>query len=277
MDTEFGKDNGFVSSRSYERYPHIKKTQLIVPYFSIVLLLFLAIMRFQKIDGIVIGSIIAVSGGIIRQIFILLENNRLILLLRDKNVELQNRKKEMEKLNKELKRVSLINEKEARTDFLTNLYNRRFINEKLKILYENAIKNQKSFSILILDIDHFKRINDNFGHDAGDTVLIEITDIIKRSTRDIDINGRFGGEEFIVVLPNTSSNDASIIAERIKVSIGKNNFNINNRSIKITTSVGGSELRLTDSKESIDTLLLRADKSLFQAKKDGRNKIVFRA
>lgn len=124
----------------------------------------------------------------------------------------------------------------------------------------------------MVDIDRFKRINDSFGHKAGDKVLEEVSNIFRKSLRDIDLIGRYGGEEFIILLPESDRDSSSIVAERIRNDIENAVILINGESIKITISIGAAEL-LADSKCSLDTLTLRADEALYLSKERGRNRV----
>jgi len=153
-------------------------------------------------------------------------------------------------------------------DFLTNLYNKRTIIKFLEKEIEFSKKNKVTFSILMLDIDHFKKINDTYGHLMGDKVLKKLANILKQNVREKDLVGRYGGEEFLIVLPNTSKSRAKDIAERIRKSVEKTLFPEN---IRITISIGVTEYLF---KDNISTLIERADQALYKAKKEGRNRVV---
>ena len=126
---------------------------------------------------------------------------------------------------------------------------------------------------MMLDIDHFKKINDTYGHLAGDFVLKEIAKIIKDSIRKSDICGRFGGEEFVIVLPNTKLSGAMKLAERIRETIQNHTFDFNGKKINVTVSIGITSVGVNDSYES---LISRADEALYEAKEKGRNRIEYR-
>jgi diguanylate cyclase (GGDEF)-like protein len=160
----------------------------------------------------------------------------------------------------------------AQTDSLTGLYNRRHFFELAQREFQRARRYDRPLSALMLDIDHFKRVNDNFGHAIGDQVLIEVAEICNRELRQIDLIGRFGGEEFAILLIETNLQAAQRVAERLRETIEKAIRPSNeNLSILITTSVGVAYLN--EDCPNLDTLLDQADKALYVAKQSGRNKV----
>jgi two-component system cell cycle response regulator len=162
----------------------------------------------------------------------------------------------------------------AITDGLTSLYNRRYMESHLGSLVEQAASRGKPLSLLVLDIDYFKSINDGFGHDAGDDVLREFATRVRKSIRGIDLACRYGGEEFVVVMPETDMAVAATVAERIRRRIACEPFHINRGagSIDVTISIGLAALANAD--DSAATVLKRADQALYRAKRDGRNRVV---
>ncbi|MEA2986849.1 MAG: two-component system, cell cycle response regulator [Alphaproteobacteria bacterium] len=161
----------------------------------------------------------------------------------------------------------------AVTDPLTGLHNRRYMESHLGSLLEQAVSRKKPLTVLVLDIDYFKAINDTHGHDAGDDVLREFSFRIKKSIRGIDLACRYGGEEFVVIMPETDLSVATMVAERLRRRIATEPFPIQNgsRSIEVTISVGISALGKDDTAANI---LKRADAALYRAKRDGRNRVV---
>jgi two-component system, cell cycle response regulator len=161
----------------------------------------------------------------------------------------------------------------AITDALTGLYNRRYMESHLGSLVEQASSRSKPLTVLVLDIDYFKSINDTHGHDAGDDVLREFAIRIRKSIRGIDLACRFGGEEFVVVMPETDLAVATMVAERLRRRIASEPFPIQQgaRSIEVTISIGIAAL---GSAENAATVLKRADQALYRAKRDGRNRVV---
>jgi len=163
--------------------------------------------------------------------------------------------------------------KRAITDDLTQLFTRQHIDEGLEQEIKNALLDKQDLSILLLDLDHFKKINDSFGHTTGDHVLQSFSNIIKNNIRDCDMAGRFGGEEFVVILTNTNLENAKILAEKIRTITEKSNIEKDDQSITVTVSIGVASY---NSKHGTKALLLLedADKALYQAKKNGRNQTV---
>ncbi|BDA84472.1 PleD family two-component system response regulator [Aureimonas sp. SA4125] len=160
----------------------------------------------------------------------------------------------------------------AVTDPLTGLNNRRFLESHLPTVIERARKDAKPLSVLMADIDHFKRINDGWGHDAGDRVLKEFAARLKHSLRASDLACRFGGEEFVVLMPEADGRTAQLIAERLRSMVADQPFDISGESISVTVSVGVAVLdAVTDDWE---TLLKRADRGLYAAKRNGRNQVI---
>lgn len=163
---------------------------------------------------------------------------------------------------------------QAVTDPMTGLYNRRYLNMHLDSLCQKSYEINKPLSLAILDIDFFKSVNDTYGHDIGDQVIIEFSDRIKSYIRNIDLGVRLGGEEFVVVMPETDLAQAAIVAERIRASIAAKNFPISHikGSLEITCSIGIAQL--LPQGEMPDQLIKRADAALYRAKQTGRNRVV---
>ncbi|HEY4775394.1 MAG TPA: PleD family two-component system response regulator [Xanthobacteraceae bacterium] len=161
----------------------------------------------------------------------------------------------------------------AVTDALTGLHNRRYMETHLATLVEQATTRAKPLSILVLDIDYFKSVNDNFGHEAGDDVLREFSLRLKKSIRGIDLACRYGGEEFVVVMPDTDTAVAAMVAERLRRRIASEAFPITEgqRAVEVTISIGLAALGPND--RAAD-MLRRADQALYRAKRDGRNRVV---
>ena len=162
----------------------------------------------------------------------------------------------------------------AITDALTGLYNRRYMETHLTALVEQAAARGKPLTALVLDIDYFKSINDNHGHDAGDEVLREFATRVRKSIRGIDLACRFGGEEFVIVMPETDMAVATIVAERLRRRIASEPFPIKQgaASIDVTISIGIATLDAVD--DNAGNILKRADQALYRAKRDGRNRVV---
>ena len=161
----------------------------------------------------------------------------------------------------------------AITDALTGLYNRRYMETHVGTLVEQAASRGKPLTVLVLDIDYFKSINDSWGHDAGDDVLREFAVRIRKSIRGIDLACRYGGEEFVVVMPETDMAVATMVAERLRRRIASEPFPIQQgaRSIEVTISIGIAALGRGKDAAAV---VKRADQALYRAKRDGRNRVV---
>ena len=162
----------------------------------------------------------------------------------------------------------------AITDALTGLSNRRYMENHLGTLMEQAASRGKPLTALVLDIDYFKSVNDTHGHDAGDDVLREFALRIRRSIRGIDLACRYGGEEFVVIMPETDMAVATMVAERLRRRIAADPFVIQQgaRTIPVTISIGVAAAQ--GKGDSAAAILKRADQALYQAKRDGRNRVV---
>ncbi len=162
----------------------------------------------------------------------------------------------------------------AITDALTGLSNRRYMESHLGTLIEQAVARGKPLATLVIDIDYFKAVNDTHGHDAGDDVLRDFAMRIKKSIRGIDLACRYGGEEFVIVMPETDMAVAAMVAERLRRRIAADPFAIaeGTRHIPVTISIGIAGLR--DKDDTGAALLKRADQALYRAKRDGRNRVV---
>jgi two-component system, cell cycle response regulator len=171
-----------------------------------------------------------------------------------------------------------INEARARLqtmavqDELTSLYNYRYLHTRLGEEFKRAERYREPLACVMLDIDHFKRINDRFGHDAGDTVLREVAARLRKAVREVDVVTRYGGEEFLLVLPSTNFSGALAVADRAWRSVGGEPFFIGGSSEKITISIGVAVFPSRDIK-SKDQLIKAADRALYQSKNEGRDRI----
>lgn len=160
----------------------------------------------------------------------------------------------------------------AMKDGLTELYNHRVLIELFVKEYEKQLKLKKGICFAMLDIDFYKKINDNFGHTSGDIVLREISSIIKGFVRCCDIVGRYGGEEFGIVFPDIELGEALRLCEMIRKNIEEHEFNVRNQSIRVTISIG---ICYKSAKEHIkyNEMIEKADKALYKAKNSGRNRV----
>jgi diguanylate cyclase (GGDEF)-like protein len=158
-------------------------------------------------------------------------------------------------------------------DALTELYNYRYFRTKLTDELRRADRYRQKLSILMLDLDHFKDVNDRYGHQTGNVILPEVSDIIEQCVRDIEVVARYGDEEFVVILPQTHEEDAATIAERIRETVEKNHFpnSDGQREIRITVSLGVATY--PEGIHNLDQLLEKVDRALYRAKADGRNRV----
>lgn len=193
-------------------------------------------------------------------------------VLEERTVDLRLALAESEKLRKRYEEMSVI-------DHLTKLYNRRFFFSEVNSGLARAIRYDQPFSLLLMDLDHFKDINDSFGHDCGDKALKYIADNLSRFTREGDTLARYGGEEFIMALPNTDLDGAVLLAERIRSTIENSDFSCKNQSIKLTISIGITSVdkyhELDDDtvnySPQVADLIRESDRALYFVKQHGRN------
>lgn len=163
----------------------------------------------------------------------------------------------------------------AITDELTGLYNRRFFQEWLDLEFKRTHRYKTDLSCLMIDIDYFKSVNDTYGHMMGDFVLAEVAGIIKQNTRGTDVAARFGGEEFVLLLPRTDRVLAMGLAERIRASIEAVRLNNDDITLTVTVSVGVS-CSIQNTLEDKSQLIELADKALYEAKRRGRNRVFYK-
>jgi len=172
----------------------------------------------------------------------------------------------IEKLIEDIERNALI-------DPLTGCVNKKEIEYLLEEFLKNYLRYNTPLSVLMLDIDFFKKVNDTYGHLAGDFVLKKVSSIIRNLIRESDVCGRFGGEEFIILAPNTKLSGALRLAERIRETIKNKEFEFENKKIKVSISIGITSASKND---SIYSLIERADAALYDAKHKGRNRVEYR-
>ena len=165
----------------------------------------------------------------------------------------------------------------AVTDPLTGLHNRRYMFGQLEALAQRANKGGAPVAALLLDIDHFKKINDSFGHDVGDEVLREFAVRLASNVRAIDLTCRYGGEEFVAIMPDTTVEDAGRIAERIRRYIGGSPFRVAQGAELLTVTISIGVAVLIGDNDTPEALLKRADEALYEAKAAGRNRVIARA
>jgi diguanylate cyclase (GGDEF)-like protein len=191
---------------------------------------------------------------------------RSMLRIKRLQEDLESRERELEEMNDRLRRVS-------QTDGLTGLDNRRYLEERLHEMFEHSLRLHEPLSVVMCDIDHFKSVNDTYGHLAGDAILRQFADLIKDQAREIDRVGRYGGEEFLIILPGTVLDAAVTFAERVREEVENHEFVYETDRIKRTLSCGVAAWphpRIS----SRDELIRSADDALYVAKERGRDRVV---
>jgi diguanylate cyclase (GGDEF)-like protein len=186
--------------------------------------------------------------------------------LDQKNRELAVVVDELELANKRLRKLSI-------TDGLTGLFNHRHVHELLRDEWERSRRTEEPLAVAMLDLDRFKAVNDTYGHPTGDVVLYETARILGEVAREIDMAGRYGGEEFIVILPNTDEAEAAQFADRLRTRVEEHLFRDEANELHMTTSCGVASSR-DPGADSCEALLKLADSALYSAKQGGRNRVV---
>ncbi len=197
--------------------------------------------------------------------------SELIRTAESEALQLRHRLQEVEATSKDLREKLLVNREMALTDGLTGIFNRIALDERLSLEYSRWKRYTQPLSLMFWDIDHFKSVNDTYGHQAGDRVLQAVAGLLKLQVREADFVARYGGEEFVVLMPQTDIRAASKVAENIRVRIERSHFKHKGERVPITASCGIAEFCTDDSPE---TVCARADAALYQAKRDGRNRCV---
>jgi len=178
----------------------------------------------------------------------------------------------LRRLQAELRDKNAMLERVSTTDAVTGLRTRRYVGEVLSIEVLRASRYRTPLAVAMCDLDHFKRVNDAFGHPAGDAVLAVASEVIRRTLRVTDIAGRYGGEEFLLVLPGTNLDGAGMLAERVRAAIEETEFDVGAAaSHSVTMSIGVAALA---EGQSVEVLVTAADEALYEAKGEGRNRVV---
>lgn len=178
----------------------------------------------------------------------------------------------MKKLQDELKSANEHFKQLSNIDPLTNLYNRRFFTEVIEAELHRSSRFRSYVSLLVVDIDHFKKVNDIYGHQAGDKVLSAVAEKLREGLRTYDIASRYGGEEFVLVLPNTPLDKAMEVAERLRKAVQSLSFLIPLDRVEVTVSIGLAAFP-TQHVDCFNALFTRADAALYRAKQNGRNRV----
>jgi len=255
----------------------------IIDIYVILFWSFVAI-GYMFLESVIISSVMAIISAVILYTFNVIDFKSYMLhlfvmtaawtlgLSASYIIELYSRKN----YEKKVKITHMKNKlkEQASRDYLTNLYNRRYFNEVARDIIKIANREKKEYSIIMLDIDRFKNINDTYGHAVGDDVIRFLASLLVKHTRDSDIVSRFGGEEFAILLPFTDKDGAYKIAEDLRLIVQNQKVKLDNENfIQFTISLGVDNAKSED-KDSISYLLDRADKALYKAKDSGRNMVV---
>ncbi len=198
------------------------------------------------------------------------KKNEALAMEEKKTKELYQKLKEEQKI---IKRTNNLLQKLSVTDGLTGLYNHRHFQKKIKEEFLRAKRYNSPLSCVMMDLDDFKNLNDTYGHQAGDSVLIEFSKILNNSIRNIDFAARYGGEEFVALLPQVDIGGAANVAERFRKSVESHNFPYDGKPLRITASIGLASYPADDIKNEMD-LLKAADTALYRAKNTGKNRVV---
>ncbi len=173
---------------------------------------------------------------------------------------------ELKRANERLQRLTF-------TDEMTGIFNYRFMKKQLETEIQRSTRYAKPLSACLIDVDHFKTINDRYGHQAGDSVLKDLAKLINEATRSVDFVGRYAGDEFMIIFPDTVVNDAVRLCERIRKRVADHSFIAHDQQIRVSISVGVADFDLKRRK-AVDTLVEASDKCLYKAKELGRNRVV---
>lgn len=220
----------------------------------------------KSVEALILAGVVS-SGLFCTLLYMRLRQSRQDALQSIINLQLSQQALELERIHKNKAQI------DANTDYLTGLFNRRYFVERTEKALLHAVRQQTSLSLLMIDIDHFKEVNDTYGHNAGDIVLQHVAQLIRDTLREKDILGRIGGEEFAAALVDANKAYGLEIAQRIRTTIANTMIILgNDQSIQVTLSVGIAQLNQHN--VSLDDLLKKADKALYLAKDSGRNRVM---
>ena len=237
--------------------------RILLPYLYTFTILFLVGLEYNILQSLFIWAILLVFLLSLRQIYVLINNKRLMARIQRNELRLNLQNTELQKLNQKIMH-------DAEVDFLTQLYNRRRIDKSFERLVPQDGEMQ-SLGILLIDVDLFKHINDTFGHQVGDQVLQKVAESIRTVVRGNDIAGRFGGDEFIVLLPGADIIVTEMITKNLVEQVHHDNLL---RTHGVTLSIGCTSCQVTKQDYSVKDILKQADEALYKAKENGRNQYV---
>ena len=237
--------------------------RILLPYILTFAILVLIGVQLNITHSLFIWAVLLVILMSIRQVLVLMRNRTLVEEIRDNEKKLNLQNYELQKLNRQILR-------DAEIDFLTQLANRRFIDQTFdRLVPPDGI--ETTLGVLLIDVDKFKNINDTYGHPIGDLVLQHVASCIKKVTREGDIAGRFGGDEFIILLPGADRRVTALVAKRLMGQISKA---AELASRNVTLSIGCTNQTITKATYNAESLLKEADEALYEAKESGRNRFI---
>ncbi|WP_428026459.1 diguanylate cyclase [Arcobacter sp.] len=266
------KASEIVDHNICEKFPYIEQKKLIRKIKSVLITKnpsFFSVEPHEYLIKIKSNIIMGKVFKYMRQDITLVpydSERKLVCLYIYDHTKLHESSEKLKKLNEELKELSS-------KDHLTQLYNRRYFTEAAITMQSLSIRNNHHVSIIILDVDNFKNINDTYGHSVGDNVIVSLSRILENNCRKSDIVARFGGEEFVILLYNTSLSFAQSIAENIRENVEDYFLEINKEKLSFTLSLGVAQFDAKLDKD-IESTINRADKALYAAKESGKNKVV---
>ena len=235
-----------------------------------------AVQVLNKREGVFTNDDEALLTALASQAAIALENADLYMRLKDLNSRLEEKVSErtadLLAANERLSILNLELEQLSITDSLTQVFNRRFFMERIRQEVKRVNRYGSSVSLLMIDIDHFKQVNDKYGHQAGDAILAGVAGLIKQRLRETDVLARYGGEEFAMIATPMELNGAVALAERVRSLVEAAEFEQNGHRIRVTISIGVSSW-MPSMKDEFEELVRLADDALYGAKEEGRNRV----
>tara|TARA_R110002050_G_scaffold779_7_gene5485 strand:- start:614 stop:1540 length:927 start_codon:yes stop_codon:yes gene_type:complete len=266
------KAKDIVNHEICEKFPYIDKKKLVRKVKSVLITKstsFFSVEPHEYLIKIQSNSIMGKVFKYMRQDVTLVPydlDKRLVCLYIYDHTKLHETSQRLKKSNEELKELSS-------KDPLTQLYNRRYFTESAITMQSLSIRNNHHISIIILDVDNFKNINDTYGHSVGDKVIVSLSRILENNCRKSDIVARFGGEEFVILLYNTSLSFAQSVAENIRQNVEDYSVEVKTGKFSFTLSLGVAQFEAQLDKD-IESTINRADKALYNAKESGKNKVI---
>lgn len=255
--------NGFIPNVDISRYAFMLGSFVEILFFSLILVNKFLETKNQKL---------AILDELVNEKEI--HSHFLEREVEKRTSELNEANKKLMQQTRELEEAKIQLSIEATTDPLSTLSNRRYFLNTAIPCFKRAKESKQPLSLLMIDIDRFKGINDNFGHDAGDKAIVACAEVLKNYKRDTDIVSRYGGEEFVILMPQSALEDALVTAEHIRKEIDKQPIcSFDGKNIFLTVSVGVTQIN-PECDNSIDDMLKRADNALYTAKSNGRNKVI---